>query len=133
MKMSKNKLLPFVGKTNKKTNDVCHGNLLDEGTIGELNYEIYVVGGFGVIHIFDGIHHFKKDCNFFEDELNKLDFNSLIEESEVSIKGSGDNDDLFFTMKTNDIEISLRKKSFKMIDQLRGLITKGKNIKDVKA
>lgn len=115
--MAKGKIIPLLksqGPTKKEDE-----NILDHGRIGSLSYEI---NHRGVIHIFDKKGRFKKDADSFEDSLNKLDFEKIQEGDSLVIEGSGDNDNLIFTMKDGNIELSLAKKGFGVIDKLRGLI-----------
>lgn len=119
--MTKGKIIPLIksqGSTKKDEDDI-----LDQGTIGKLSYEI---NNRQVIHIFDKKGCFKKDADSFEEALNKLDFEKMQEGDNLTIEGSGDNDDLVFIIKDGDIELSLAKKGFCVIDKLRGLISKSR-------
>jgi hypothetical protein len=68
------------------------GKIVDHGTLGILEYEVYERG---VIHIFTGHAappkdlRFKKDINYFEDEIKKFDFEKLPDGEEYIIQGSG--------------------------------------------
>jgi len=109
-------------KGSKKT---LEGDILDYGTLGSLNYEIYKRG---VIKIFDKADDlvFKKDINLFETEIVGIDFENMVDA--IVIKGSGDNDHLVFTKVDGDIEMSLKKRGFPAIETLRSALTKGKKL-----
>lgn len=106
-------------------------NVLDEGKLGDLEYKIY---SRGVIHIFDSDEKFlfKKDCVLFEETMNELNLNSLIEGNCRKITGSGDNDTLVFTCNNGDIIISLEKPEYEMISKLKEILLKGVLKKDKK-
>lgn len=120
------KILEFKS-TKKSGTKIKKEQIIDEGTLSKLYYKVYKRG---VIHIFNKSETmlFKKDCNLFEDELNKLDLNNLREGEDKKIEGSGDNDDLVFTCKNNDIEISLEIREYSMLSKLKNIL-KGKKKK----
>jgi len=114
-------IIPFIkSRGSKKT---AEGEILDHGNISNVEYEIYKRG---VIHIFDKDHRFKKDIDLFETEFNKLNFDSLSNGNTIDLSGSGDNDDLVFTKKDGDITLSFKKKGFKTIEKLKGILSKAK-------
>lgn len=102
-------------------------DIVDHGIIGKLSYEIYKRG---VIHIFDKKLTFKKNIEPFEDEIEQLDFDSLTEGQNLVMKGSGDNDNLVFTLKDGELEVSLSKRGFAVIDKLKDVLSKGRNRKE---
>ena len=55
-------------------------NVVDQGNLGDLKYKVFKRG---VIHITDkkGSLTFKKDCELFEEAIDKLDISSLKEVS----------------------------------------------------
>jgi hypothetical protein len=108
----------------KKSND---GKIIDHGTLGNLEYEIYERG---VIHIFESSSSplFKKDIYVFEDEIRGIDFDLLPEGEDHIIKGSGDNDHIVFTKENGDIKISLKHREFEALALLKSILTKGHNI-----
>jgi hypothetical protein len=123
-----NNIVPFINsKGSKKTTD---GEIVDHGKINDLQYEIYKRG---VIHIFKNKSaatcRFKKDIDSFDTAINKLDFEKLEDGKSLMIEGSGDNDNLIFTKKDDDINISLKAKGFKTIERLKEIL----NIKQKKA
>jgi hypothetical protein len=101
------------------------GKILDHGTLGKLNYEVYERG---VIHIFDKDLRFKKDIYIFEDDLKKIDFEKLSGGEQHLINGSGDNDHLVFTKENGDIKISLKRREFEALGLLKSILTKGQKI-----
>ena len=107
----------------KKSDD---GIILDHGTLGKLDYEVYERG---VIHIFDkdGLR-FKKDISIFEDEIKKIDFEKLSDGKQSLINGSGDNDHLVFLKENGDIKISLKRREFESLALLKSILTKGQQI-----
>ena len=118
------KVLQFVSKTStKKTKN---GDIVEHGTICGLNYEVYKRG---VIHITDKKLKFKKDCDIFEDEINKMDFESLADKEEIVLKGSGENDHLIFTKKDGDVDMKLKRREFSTISKLKSLLSKNKEKK----
>jgi hypothetical protein len=127
--MKKAKFLPFQNKS--KVPDLnsqgpatsTDGDMLDHGTLGDLNYEIYKRG---VIKIFKDDLVFKKDINRFDQEVSKIPFERLLEQQ--IINGSGDNDHLVFSKVDGDIQISLKRRGFKAIDTLQTVLTKGKKL-----
>ena len=107
----------------KKSND---GNIVDHGTLGKLEYEVY---DRGVVHIFDKANlRFKKDINYFEDEIKKLDFEKMIDGGEYTIQGSGDNDHLVFSKEDGDIKITLKRREFEALGLLKAILIKGQKI-----
>lgn len=112
----------------KNSND---GKIVDHGTLGKLNYEVYERG---VIHIFNDNRpgpdtlRFKKDIYIFEDEIKKIDFEKLSDGEQSIINGSGDNDHLVFTKENGDIKISLKRREFEALGLLKSILTKGQQI-----
>jgi hypothetical protein len=110
--------------TSRGPQQSSEGAIVDYGTLGDFDYEIYKRG---VIRIFGKKLEFKKDINLFENEIDKLDFGSMTEGSEIIIKGSGDNDHLVFKKVNGDIDIVLKKREFSAIETLRKVLSKGKD------
>ena len=102
------------------------GKIVDHGTLGKLEYEVYERG---VIHIFDkdGLR-FKKDIYIFEDDIKSIKFEKLPDGTEHIINGSGDNDHLVFTKENGDIKISLKRREFEALGLLKSILTKGQKI-----
>jgi hypothetical protein len=127
--MSKRGLLTFKSCGEKQTDD---GKCVDHGDISALQYELYQRGStFTVLHILDPKHKdlcFKKDISTFQAELDKIKFDKMAEDDHEEIKGSGDNDDLVFTMKSGEIVLSLKKRGFDVIDKLKDIL-QGKGAK----
>lgn len=126
--MSK-KILPFHSKNNKgngrkRDNTPANGPVLDEGTLGKLKYRVFKRG---VIHIFNTAETllFKKDCETFENEVNKMELNKLKDDDTVNMEGSGDNDSLIFSCKKGDIEITLVKRQYGMLSKLKKILASG--------
>jgi len=117
-----NKVVPFKKKSGTKEED--DGDILEAGSLGTTKYKIYKRG---VIHITDGKLLFKKNMDEFEKVLDQINFDEVIEGKSHTIKGSGDNDNLVFTKKDGDFQISLEKKGFDTIEKLRGLLQKRGN------
>lgn len=116
-------IIPFKSK-GKRRSLKKEGSVVDHGTIGGLKYDVYKRG---VIHIKDDVSKcFKKDIDQFEVCLESFNFENLTEDAEFVIEGSGDNEDLIFKKKDGDIVLSLRKKSFSVIDKLKRIINKAK-------
>ena len=115
------KLLKFKSNGKKALN--TDGEVVDHGTIGNLQYEVYKRG---VIHIFKNDLKFKKDCDSFEIELEALDFDSMKCGSKFIIKGSGDNDHLIFEYADNEIILGLEKRGQNIINKLKSIVSKGK-------
>lgn len=120
--MARGKIIPLCIRSEGPKQSIDE-DILDHGSIGDLHYEI---NHRQVIHISDKKGHFKKDADSFEEALNKLDLESLQEGESLTITGSGDNDDLVFTMKEGDLKLSLAKKGFGVVEKLRGLISKSR-------
>jgi hypothetical protein len=120
------KIVPFLPKGGKP--DTQDG-ILEQGTIGNLSYEVYKRGN---IHIFDKARTtiFKKDCGLFEDALADAKIDKMSDGDSREIKGSGDNDTLVFKCVNGDIEWSLKKRSYPMLERLHGLLNKGKKSKN---
>jgi hypothetical protein len=117
--MKKDKVIPFKDKKAKNKKEVSL-----KGTIQKLKYEVYYE--LATLHIYDDKLLFKKDLKIFEDELTNLDFNTLKENETFIIKGSGDNDSLIFCKKEGDIVLSLKKREFKIIEQLKNILNRSK-------
>ena len=115
--------VPLSSMGPKNSND---GKIVDHGTLGKLDYEVYERG---VIHIFDkdGLR-FKKDIYIFEDEIKKVNFEKLCDGEQNVINGSGDNDHLVFTKENGDIKISLKRREFEALGLLKSILTKGQQI-----
>lgn len=121
--MAKHALLQFKSKGKRRTRK-SEGELVDHGEIGGLYYDVFQRG---VIHIKDNVSKcFKKDIDQFEQCLDSFDFEDMDDREEFFIEGSGDNDDLIFTKKDGEIVLSLKKKSFSVIDKLKGIINKAR-------
>ena len=103
-----------------------NGKVVDHGKIGTLEYQMMQRG---VVHITDGQLTFKKDPDLFEDEIDKIDFDKMKDGDEKIVEGSGDNPNLVFRCRGDDIKLMLRKKEFKTITMLRKLLSKAKNEK----
>ncbi len=118
------KVLEFQSRGGKILNK--NGKVIDHGTLGGLKYEMFQRG---VIHVFDDKNdlRFKKDPDVFEDEVDKIDFDKMKDGDEQVIEGSGDNPNLVFRCRGDDIKLMLRKKEFKTITLLRRLLCKAKN------
>jgi len=118
------RIIPFT------TQDVSANNkngIIEEGTLGDLKYKVYRRG---TIHVFDDKKKtlFKKDCELFEEAIDKLNLNSLSEGEIRKIPGSGDNDTLIFTCKGGDIKLSLEKPEYGAIRKLKKILNLGKKI-----
>ena len=125
--MSPKKVLQFQPKGPKNSIKAnANGKVLDHGKIGNLDYEMYQRG---VLHIFDDKLRFKKDPDVFEDEVDKINFDNMQHGDEHVIEGSGDNPNLVFVCRGDDIKLQLRKKEFKTITMLRKLLGKAKAAK----
>jgi hypothetical protein len=132
--MNSRKFIPFVKEkklelVSKGSLDSSDGEIIDQGTLGKLKYEIYKRGTIKITSD-DNTLVFKKDINIFENEVRGLNFDSMLNTpSSVNpqiIKGSGDNDHLVFSKVNGDIEISLKKREFSSIETLHNIIAKGK-------
>jgi hypothetical protein len=125
----KAKFIPFKKKTkgpemnSQGPTTSPDGNILDHGTLGDGNYEIYKRG---VIKIFKDDLVFKKDINLFDKEVSAIDFENL--QDPFIMKGSGDNDNLVFSKVEGDIQITLKKRGFKGIETLQAVLNKGKKL-----
>lgn len=121
---AKNKIIPF-GKPGTTANEPID----EEGDIGKLKYKVFKRG---VVHIIDETKGliFKKDPDMFEDEVKKLNLNTLTEGDIATIKASGDNDDLVFECKNGDIEIRLERKAYSMVDRLKKILASAKKKKN---
>lgn len=119
-------VIPFVPKKSDGPATGPEGEpIIDHGTLGSLSYEIYERG---VIHIFnDQGLRFKKALDAFEDELNQINFDDMFEGDDAVMKGSGDNDNLVFSCKGDEVDITLSKRGFDIIEKLRSIITAGKS------
>ena len=120
----KTKLLKFRSVKENKTTD--NGKVVESGNLGTLLYEVYKPNPqFAVINIsnIEKTLAFKKDALKFETELSKLDFKNMKEGDVLSLKGSGDNDDLVFTFKDGELEVSLKEReSFPIITKLKDIL-----------
>lgn len=114
------RLIPFKSKGTKK--DSTDGEILDHGEFGGISYELYKRGS---IHLFNKDVVFRKNCDLFKQELDKIDFKSMKEGDEVFIKGGGDTCDLVFQLEDGAISLELRQKEFSVISTLKGLLKKG--------
>jgi len=125
MKKKSNKVIPFETNTKpSKASKSRDGTVIEDGKIGTLSYEVY---DRGVIHVFDKRNRmFKKDCGMFEDEMDKLNLDTLGVGKETVIKGSGANDHLIFKNKDGEINITLRKRGHSMVEKLKGILERGK-------
>jgi hypothetical protein len=115
--MSPKKLIPF--KSSGKTTDV----VIDSGTMDSLNYEVYKRGN---IHIFDKKVCFKKDTAIFEDELTKIDFDSMKNGDEHLIKGCGDSDNLIIKCINNELKLVLCKRGNALVEKLKSVLQKNR-------
>ena len=90
-----------------------------------MSWEVY---SYGTIHIFDetGLR-FKKDCDKFEEELDKIPIIMKPGDKHV-IKASGDNDDLVVTNNDGEYKLSLTRKGLAVVDKLRELVGKAKSL-----
>lgn len=120
------KIIPLLNK-NKKTNPKrpsqeppVDGEILEEGDLGGLKYRSYKRG---VVHFYnsDGLV-FKKDADLFENEMEKINPDSIAEGESKEIQGSGDNCDLIFKLEGGDIRLSLRSKQTPTMKKLRNLL-----------
>lgn len=118
----KSKIIPFKGKTKKSQNNE-DGNIIDSGDFGKLKYKVF---SRGVIHITGNNLAFKKNIDSFEQAIDDLDLEGLSEGEEKIINGSGDNDHLVFVKKNGDIEISLKKRQYEVIDKLKNMLSKNR-------
>ena len=123
--MSSQNVIPFKSLGSKKGSNSTRSNIIDHGNIGSLEYEVF---SRGVIHIIDKKSKltFKKSCSLFEDDLEKISFDKMSAGDTRVLLGSGDNCDLIFTSNGEDIKLSLKKKEFSVITNLKNLLKKGK-------
>jgi len=123
--MSPKKILEFKSKKATSRRSASASSIIDEGALGILKYRVFKRG---VIHIFNNAETllFKKDCDVFENEVDKLKLNDLSDGGSVKIEGSGDNDTLIFSCKKGDIEIKLEKRSYGMLTKLKKILNGGK-------
>lgn len=124
----KTEIIPFtfLGVSAKDKKE----GIIEKGTISDVNYEVY---SRGTIHIFDDKKNtlFKKDCELFEETIDKLNLNSLSEGDVRKIPGSGDNDTLIFTCENGDIKISLEKPEYGVITKLKKILNLNKKNKKI--
>jgi len=120
--MATKKILKFQSKSGEGRKDPPKGEIIDEGTLGELKYRVFKRGN---IHIFNKAETllFKKDCDVFDSEVDKLNLNNLRDGESVKIEGSGENDTLVFACVKGDIEISLEKRAYNMLTKLKKILT----------
>jgi predicted nucleic acid-binding Zn ribbon protein len=133
---AKKNLLVFKSNGPKTTDD---GKCVDSGDIGNLKYELYQRGNaFTVLHVFNDIskghnpppaYRFKKDISVLQVELEKIDFHAMQEDTEIEIKGSGDNDDLILKKTNGSITLVLKRRGFDVIEKLKDIL-KGKGVKN---
>jgi len=99
-------------------------DIVEEGTLGQLHFQVYKRGTGDVIHIFtkDQSLNFKKDCSLFESEVKKLNLETMKDGDIVAIKASGANDSLVFSCNGDDVKIELEKPSYPMVERLRNLL-----------
>lgn len=106
------------------------GKIIERGTIGtepnDLNWEVY---SFGTIHITDGKMRFKKDCDLFEQSLDKVPLDLKPGDRHV-IKASGDNDDLIVENIGGEYRLSLTRRGIAVVERLRELIDKARKTKN---
>ena len=117
------KTLALVSKGPKKSDD---GNIIDHGSLGDLEYKIY---SRGVIIILDPENTdlvFKKNIDLFQTELEKIDFNTMVDVDESVINGSGDYDNIIFIKHAGEINISIRKREFSAVESLKKILSAGK-------
>lgn len=120
-------VIPFRGgKVNADTPD---GKVVESGTIGdkphELKWDVYT---YGTIHIAQGALKFKKDCDKFEDALDKVPLTLKPGDKHV-IKASGDNDDLVIQNVDGEYRLSLTRRGIAVVEKLKDLVTKAKSLK----
>jgi len=106
------------------------GNVVEYGTVGidphALDWEIHSVG---TIHILNGKgQQFKKDCDKFEEELDKVPLDLLPGNKHV-IRGSGDNDDLVIENVDGDYRLSLTRRGIAVVEKLKELVGKARKLK----
>lgn len=124
------KILPIKGH-NSKGGKTTPANeiVVDHGSLGKgVEYEIYKRG---VIHVFNKDLCFKKDIDQFEDCLDKMTFEKLGEGESLTMEGSGDNDHLVFTVKDGELQVSLSKRGFAVINKLKSILNRGRNLKEI--
>lgn len=107
------KVLNFISKGPSKSKD---GAILDSGKIGDLNYKVFERGS---VHITKGKLCFRKDKDTFEDEIDDFNFDELQDKKEHRMNGAGDSDHLVFTLKDDDIVISLKKREYDAIKNFK--------------
>lgn len=122
------KVLEFIpskkGKKSKGPSD-----FIERGKIDSLDYTVF---NRGTIHIKDNNNLiFKKSCDVFEDEINKLQLNNMKEGEIKEIPGSGDNDSLVFHCENGDIKISLKKREYSMVTKLKEILKQGTRKREV--
>lgn len=119
------KIIPIKTKKKKVKRNAPAGTVIEEGNFGKLKYKVFKRGN---IHIFDTKETllFKKDCEVFEAEVDKLNLNSLKEGDSKRIEGCGENDTLIFSCKTGDIEITLEKRAYGMLKKLKKILQRKK-------
>ena len=119
------KLIPMLRSKGKPPEN---DEILDSGIIANLKYEVSKKGN---IRIYEKDRCFKKDADLFEDALNNLALDKMSEGDHLTIEGNGDNDDLVFTKKNGDINLSLSPKGFGVIGKLKEIIGKSRKRKEV--
>jgi hypothetical protein len=114
------------GKVDAMTPD---GKVVESGTIGDKPHELkWDVYAYGTIHIAQGALKFKKDCDKFEDELDKVPLN-LKPGDRHTIKASGDNDDLVIQNVDGEYRLSLSRRGIAVVEKLKDLVAKAKSLK----
>lgn len=112
------------GRGGKPTDDT----IVESGTIGEKPALKWDVHKYGTIHIHDKGLTFKKDCDLFEEELDKVPVDLKPGDRHV-IKASGDNDDLIIENVDGEYRLSLTKRGCAVVEKLRQLVNKAKSHK----
>lgn len=115
-------VLPFI----KGRKPIFSKDVIDQGKIGGLDYKVFKRGN---LHISSNGYVFKKDCELFEEEVKALDLNKMQDGDEKRIKGCGDNDDLVFVCKNDDIVMKLERKEYGTLNKLKKILRLGKKSK----
>jgi len=114
------KILEFVSSKKRSSKN---SNIIESGDLGELTYSVYKHGN---LHITDEKNNliFKKNCDLFENEIDKLNLNRMKEGEVKEIKGCGDNDTLVFECVNGDIKISLKSPEYSTFKKLKNMLKK---------